>query len=320
MADINVLLVGTGALGSIYAWRLQEGGVRVTCVCRSNYAAVERSGFRIKSDMYGNGTYRPTHVVPTVEAAIGTEFDFIIFCTKALPNLSDNSDIISSAVGPRTIILLIQNGIGIEEPFHARYPHTPIVSVISYIDVSQPEPGIIEHGSISSLLMGIYGNHNDSTKHRLDALSKVWNSQGALCKVVNDIQPFRWLKLVWNASFNTVSVVSGGNNTREMLDNPQCKELLRNIMREVYCIGEAVTGAPLPERMGISGPDGFIDETDKRDVAVEPSMLMDYRARRPMEHDVILNRPLQVARQLGIHAPYMEAVYAMLVMVEKTNV
>ncbi|KAJ2242494.1 hypothetical protein GGH97_003900 [Coemansia sp. RSA 475] len=71
--------------------------------------------------------------------------------------------------------------------------------------------------------------------------------------------------------------------------------------------------------MGISGPDGFIEETDKRDVAVVPSMLMDYRARRPMEHDVILGRPLQVARQMGISAPYMEAVYAMLVMVEKTN-
>ncbi|KAJ2503165.1 hypothetical protein GGH96_000414 [Coemansia sp. RSA 1972] len=319
MTDISVLLVGTGALGSIYAWRLQEGGIRVTCVCRSNYQAVKNTGFRITSDKYGNHTYMPTRVVQSVDEAADMEYDFIIFCTKALPNLSDNSDIIASAVGPRTVILLIQNGIGIEQPFAKRYPNTSVVSVISYIDVSQPEPGVIEHGSISSLLMGIYGQPNDSVRERLDVLSNVWNEQGALCTVVDDVQPYRWLKLVWNASFNTVSVVSGGNNTREMLDNPQCKELLRNVMREVYAIGEAATGKPLPERMGICGPDGFIEETDKRDVAVVPSMLMDYRAHRPMEHDVILNRPLQVARQMGIRAPYMEAVYAMLVMVEKIN-
>ncbi|KAJ1763132.1 hypothetical protein LPJ77_002541 [Coemansia sp. RSA 2523] len=319
MPDINVLLVGTGALGSIYAWRLQEGGIHVTCVCRSNYTAVKSSGFRITSDKYGNHTYMPTRVVQSVDEAADTEYDFIIVCTKALPNISDNSHIIAPAIGPRTIILLIQNGIGIEQPFAERYPRTPIASVISYIDVSQPESGTIEHGTISSLLMGIYSNPDDLVRQRLDALSSVWNEQGALCKVVDDVQPYRWLKLVWNASFNTVSVVSGGNNTREMLDNPQCKELLRNIMREVYAIGEAATGKPLPERMGISGPDGFIEETDKRDVAVVPSMLMDYRARRPMEHDVILGRPLQVARQMGISAPYMEAVYAMLVMVEKTN-
>ncbi|KAJ2351865.1 hypothetical protein GGF43_003909, partial [Coemansia sp. RSA 2618] len=300
-----------------------EGGIHVTCVCRSNFSAVERDGFRIKSDAYGESTYRPSRVVASVEAAVadGTTFDYIIFCTKALPNLSDNSSIIAPAVGPSTVILLIQNGIGIEEPFAARYPQTHIVSVIAYIDVSQPTPGAIQHGKVSALMMGLHSTHGNSeaVAGGLGQLSQVWNDQGVMCVVVDEIQPLRWLKLVWNASFNTVSVVSGGNNTRVMLDDPLCKDLIRNIMEEVYRIGEAATGAPLPTRMGMDGPDAFINETDTRDVAVEPSMLMDFLARRPMEHDVILRRPLEVARRLGVSAPHMEAVYAMLVMVEKTN-
>ncbi|KAJ2790371.1 hypothetical protein H4R20_007024, partial [Coemansia guatemalensis] len=151
----------------------------------------------------------------------------------------------------------------------------------------------------------------------LQRLSAIWNENGAMCMVVEKIQRFRWLKLVWNASFNTVSVVSGGNNTQQMLNDPHCRELIRNLMAEVYKIGEAATGEPLPVLLGVDGPDAFIASTEAIKTPVGPSMLMDFRARRPMEHEVILKRPLDVAKRLGIHAPYMEAVYALLVMVEK---
>ncbi|KAI9479710.1 hypothetical protein LPJ78_002946 [Coemansia sp. RSA 989] len=320
----NVLLVGAGALGSIYAWRLQEGGVHVTCVCRSNYSTVQSQGFSISSEAYGQHTYHPSRVVTSVDEAVadGKVYDFIIFCTKALPNLSDNSHIIAPAVSQNTIIMLIQNGIGIEEPFAERYPETPLVSVIAYIDVSQPQSGSIEHGNVSALVMGLHNpaQATADVQDRVERLSNAWNQNGVMCMVVEHIQSFRWLKLVWNASFNTVSVVSGGNNTREMLADPRCKQLIRSIMEEVYAIGEAATGAPLPVIQGKDSPDAFIEDTENRQVPVEPSMLMDFRAKRPMEHDVILRRPLEVARKLGINAPYMEAVYAMLVMVEKTLV
>ncbi|KAJ2449456.1 hypothetical protein EV183_004881 [Coemansia sp. RSA 2336] len=318
----NVLLVGAGALGSIYAWRLQEGGVHVTCVCRSNYSTVQSQGFSIGSEAYGQHTYRPSRVVSSVDEAVanGEVYDFIIFCTKALPNLSDNSHIIAPAVSQSTIVMLIQNGIGIEEPFVERYPETPLVSVIAYIDVSQPQSGTIEHGNFSILVMGLHNpaKATPDVQDRVEKLNSVWNQNGVMCMMVEHIQAFRWLKLVWNASFNTVSVVSGGNNTREMLADPHCKQLIRNIMEEVYAIGEAATGAPLPVLQGKDSPDAFIEDTENRQVPVEPSMLMDFRAKRPMEHDVILRRPLEVARKLGISAPYMEAVYAMLVMVEKS--
>ncbi|KAJ2310697.1 hypothetical protein IWW52_005344 [Coemansia sp. RSA 2704] len=319
MADMNVLVVGTGALGSIYAWRLQEGGARVTCVCRSNFATVQQDGFQINSGTYGQHTYRPTRVVSSVADAVadGTSFDYILVCTKALPNLGDNSEVIGPAVGARTVIVLIQNGIDIEEPFHARYPDAPLVSAIAYIDVSQPRAGAIEHGGVAALIMGAFANVDSDAAARVSQLSDAWAAQGVMSSVTDQVQAFRWLKLVWNASFNSVSVVSGGNNTKQMLGDKGCRGLIRNIMLEVYRIGEAATGGPLPVLMGKDSADAFIEDTDGRD-AVEPSMLMDFRARRPMEHDVILRRPLDVARRLGVSAPYMEAVYAMLVMVEKT--
>ncbi|KAJ2000111.1 hypothetical protein GGI04_004284 [Coemansia thaxteri] len=322
----RVLLFGAGALGSVFAWRLQASGrAEVTVVCRSNYEAVKQDGFRISSTMFGDHVYRPSRVARTVAEAVqdGTVFDFVIVSTKALPNIHDNSDMIAAAVGPQTAVLLIQNGIGIEDPFHVRLPRTPIVSVVAYIDTSQPANGVIEHGDNAMLFMGLHhaggspAADDSSAKERLLMLSQMWNDGGVQCSVVDNIQAFRWLKLVWNASFNTVAVASGGNDVAEVLRDPGCTRLVRRIMEEVYRVGEAATGAPLPERGGVDGPDALIAWTARYPGVVAPSMLMDFRAGRPLEHAVILGQPIQVARSLGIDVPCMETVHALLVMTEK---
>ncbi|KAJ1887161.1 hypothetical protein LPJ81_006573 [Coemansia sp. IMI 209127] len=322
---INVLLLGAGALGSMFTWRLQvSGAVQVTAVCRSNYQTVKDAGFRIESHEFGTHTYRPDKVVRTVEEAVaqGETYDFILVCTKALPNMGDNSGMIAPAVvESKTIIILIQNGIGIEDPFYARYPGNPVVSAVAHIDVSQPEGGAIRHGGLIGISMGLFqptAYDADAATKALQALAALWNEGGAPCAVVDNIQALRWLKLVWNASFNTVAVVSGGNDTRKMLDNAECKALIRNLMTDVYRLGEAVIGGPLPTRRGMKCPDDFINDTDSRPHTVLPSMLMDFWAKRPMEHDVILGRPVKIARERGIPVPYLESVYALLVMVEKS--
>ncbi|KAJ1722133.1 hypothetical protein LPJ53_003430 [Coemansia erecta] len=309
-SPIKVLVVGTGALGSVYAWRLQTSGqTEITAVCRSNYDVVSTKGFEIQSKLFGTHTFKPSKVVRTVDEATET-YDYILICTKALPNLSDNSSIITSAVrSPTTAIVLIQNGIGIEDPFVARFPDNPVISVVAYIDASQPANGLIEHGTNVGLVMGA---------HPLSArLAQIWNATGVKCLVSDKIQAFRWLKLVWNASFNTISVVSGGNDTRKMLEDPGCRKLIRDTMGEVYRLGEAAVGEKLPAFMGIEGPDMYLAYTEREDSTVWPSMLMDFKAGRPMEHAVILGRPLEIARELGVDVPRLEAIHALLVMVEK---
>ncbi|KAJ1837944.1 hypothetical protein LPJ73_007233, partial [Coemansia sp. RSA 2703] len=250
-SPIKVLVVGTGALGSVYAWRLQASEqVEITAVCRSNYDIVSTKGFEIQSKLFGTHTFKPTKVVRTVDEATET-YDYILICTKALPNLSDNSSLITSAVrSPDTAIVLIQNGIGIEDPFVARFPSNPVISVVAYIDASQPENGLIEHGTNIKLIMGA---HPAS-----DRLAQIWNTMGVQCIVTDKIQAFRWLKLVWNASFNTISVVSGGNDTRKMLEDAACRKLIRDVMGEVYRLGEAAVGEKLPVLMGIEGPDMYL--------------------------------------------------------------
>ena len=60
----RVLIVGTGGVGTMSAYALQQGGkAEVTAVIRSNYEAVLKNGISIDSVQYGEGIkgWRPTH-------------------------------------------------------------------------------------------------------------------------------------------------------------------------------------------------------------------------------------------------------------------
>ncbi len=59
----NVLLVGSGGVGTMAAYNLEVGGLAtVTAVLRSNYDAVLKNGFTITSLDHGNvKAWKPTN-------------------------------------------------------------------------------------------------------------------------------------------------------------------------------------------------------------------------------------------------------------------
>ena len=109
----KILLHGSGAIGTIYVYLLHKAGFDVTAVCRSNYAAAKKDGFHIDSDRYGKGLhFRPKVVQSPAEAAKEGPFDIVMVATKTLSD-AETSEAIEPAVTRRTLIALLQNGIGI---------------------------------------------------------------------------------------------------------------------------------------------------------------------------------------------------------------
>ena len=70
----EVLLIGMGGVGVLYAFILQNGGANVTAVCRSNYEAVRDRG--IPTACFSNATDRLEDDL--AEAGIGDAFGTIV--------------------------------------------------------------------------------------------------------------------------------------------------------------------------------------------------------------------------------------------------
>lgn len=125
---VDVLLYGLGAIGSFYAFILsQNPRVRLSVCARSNYEAVKENGVTIRSENHGGEfNFRPVKVLRSPEEAQQT-YDYVVCVHKAV-----NTDAVLKQLAPvvhdNSTIALMQNGVGIEDPFRKAFPKCTIVS------------------------------------------------------------------------------------------------------------------------------------------------------------------------------------------------
>ncbi|KAJ1918816.1 hypothetical protein H4219_002355 [Mycoemilia scoparia] len=322
---MKVLFVGGGAVAGLYGWRMQLAGILTGVVCRSNYPKVRDSGYRIESKRWGNDVFRPDRVFSSIEEAArdGHSYDYVVVSTKALPGLTSPADTIEPLIKTNdTSIVIMQNGIGVEDPFVSRFVNNPIISTVSFVDVKQPEHGFISHGVNSNLIIGLCTGPEskvaaDLAASALDKLNTAWGKADVPCIKAEDIQSYRWHKVVWNASFNPMSVISGGCTKNTMVAHPYFRKLILDVMEEVWDAAGKVCGRSFPPSGVFESAKAMFDHTVNAPTDVHPSMLLDYINNRPMEHEVILKNTISKAKACGASVPRLETIYGHILMLEQ---
>jgi 2-dehydropantoate 2-reductase len=301
---MNILIVGAGAVGALFGSALARQGARVAVVCRSDYDAVSRDGYDIRSPVFGDHRFRPQQVYRQV-AECREPPDYLLLTSKVLENV-DRAALIRPAVGPRTVIVLIQNGVDIEAPVAAAFPDNELLSSLAFVAVGRSAPGQVNHQSLGSLILGRYP---DGTSAAAQQLAAAFEAGKVPCKLTENVVGARWQKAVWNATFNPISILGGVLDTAAMLKTEADQEFVRRSMQEVCAVAQAA-GHPqspnLVEQM-IAGT--------KAMPAYKTSMALDYENGRPMEIEAILGNTVRAARKVGVATPNLDAIYAMAKMV-----
>ncbi len=296
----KILVIGTGAIGGLYAAKLSQAGAHVSVVCRSDYELVKNNGLQIKSH-WGDFIFKPQQVLQDAKDFEG-EADFIIVATKVLPEISI-PNLVRPILAPHTSIEIIQNGIFIEKDLAEAFPKHHLLSIIAFVAVKKEIPALVEHDSDGKLVIGEYQNSNPK---KTQEIFDLWQKSGVPCVLTNDIQYERWKKLLWNASFNPVSVLTNFD-TKQILDDSQLKDLIKKIMQEVAILAKA-QGYEISENFINS----IIEATHAREVPALTSMLLDFRANRKMEIEAILGNSLKFAKEKSITLPLMKDLYQRL--------
>lgn len=310
----RILLFGAGAIGAVYVYTFMQAGAEVTAVCRSNYDAVKKDGFYMESIRFGNVHFKPDAVRSAQEAASSGPWDFIVICSKCFPGSTPSlSSMIEPVVGPATAIVLIQNGIGIEDEIAGAYPDNPLLSCVVYLPATQIRPGVIDYGAtqketLNMLEIGTYpATAPEAHKRAAHQLCALVEAGGGVAKVFDDVQPKRWSKLIVNASLNPITALSLCNDADFIRSSPGAVELIRNVMMEVVSIAKA---------LGVQGIDEEVAETHltrhrARTVGKEPSMMVDVLNGRPFEVEAIVGNTVRLARSNGVKTPCLDVLYAL---------
>ena len=297
MKNKQVLVFGSGAIGSLFGWKLQEAGLDVSIVARSDYKETLKNGISIDS-IWGNVTFRPKNVF-NVTDTINFSPDYIIVATKALPKLEIEKQI-KPYLSAHTSIVLLQNGIQIEEKFKATYPNHSIISGLAFVCVTKTNSAYVKHIDYGRLVLGNYpkGIYAD-TKFLVESFKLV----NVPCNASDQIQVDRWKKLIWNAPFNPISVVSGGLSTLEILETPNLYNQTKAIMKEVQLLAKSC---------GVNIEDAVIEkniEDTKKMVPYKTSMLIDFEHNRPLEIDAILGNAIEIGKKNQVPTPNISDLY-----------
>jgi 2-dehydropantoate 2-reductase len=301
----NILLVGTGAVGSLYGGKLAQAGVRVTALCRSDYEVVKEKGIGITS-IWGDFRFFPEKVIRHA-GELEDQPDAVVVALKVLPDVRVG-EIIGPAVGQETAVVLIQNGVEIEGDVARAFPENEIISGLAFVCAGRTALGEVHHIDYGKLILG---NFPSGVSERTRLLAGLFKSAGVPCSVSEDIVKERWKKLVWNAPFSPLSVLGGGVDTREILGDDESAKLVREAMEEVCLVAKA---------LGHELPSSVVEKNIADSMKMKPyktSMCLDFEAGRPMEVECILGNAVRAARRASMDVPCLETLYALLRLMDK---
>lgn len=283
-------IIGVGGLGGFYGGRLALNGNDVHFLFHSDYAFVKENGLRVDSVL---GDF----ILPKVNAYSSPndmpECDVVFVCLKTTSN-SLLKEILPPLLHKDTVVILIQNGLGIEADLAKEFPQLSIAGGLAFICSSKVGPGHVSHQDYGALNIGSYSCTNTGI---LETVVSDFKNAGVKAHLV-DLNSARWKKLIWNIPYNGMTVVLNGK-TDELTTHPATRSLLREMMMEVI-IASRVVG--IKDYIADEVVDQMLEMTEKM-TPYSPSMKLDYDFHRPLEIEYIYSRPLEEARKVGVEMP-----------------
>jgi len=291
-------VIGTGAIGGYYGAKLAHAGKELHFLLRSDYEYVKQNGLQVDScdgsfHLADINVYQHTEDMP--------KCDVVLVCLKSV-----NNDKLQTLLPPllhdNTLVVLIQNGIGVEEDVQKRFPDVQLAAGLAFICSAKTEPGVVNHQCYGSINLANYSCKDEAL---MQAVVDEFRQAGIETGLV-EYNEARWKKAVWNMPFNGMTVALH-TQTDQLLKNKSTRQLIREQMMEVVSAAQHLGVKNLDETF----VNKMIETTDAM-TPYSPSMRLDYDFHRRMEIYYLYTRPLEIAREAGCPMPKLEMLEAEL--------
>lgn len=291
-------IIGTGAIGGYYGAKLARAGQEVHFLLRSDYEYVKQHGLQVDSC---DGSFHLDDVNAYQRPEDMPVCDVVLVCLKSVNN-SKLLALLPPLLHDRTLVVLIQNGIGVEEDVQKMFPDVQLAAGLAFICSAKTQPGIVSHQCYGSINLADYSCRDEAL---IQTVVDEFREAGIETGLV-EYHEARWKKAVWNMPFNGMTVALH-TQTDLLLKNKSTRHLIREQMMEVVTTARHLGVKNIDE----SFVDKMIEMTDAM-IPYSPSMRLDYDFHRSMEIYYIYSRPLEIAREAGCRMSKLEMLEAEL--------
>ena len=288
-------------MGSVYAALLTDAGNEVWAIDRwqEHVDAINANGLRVE----GASGDRTVRLHASTNAADAGICELVIVATKAL-DVEAAAESLRPLLGPDTVVLPIQNGLGGPDRIAAVVGEEPvIIGVTGGFGASMRGPGHAHHNGWELVRLG--ERHGPATD-RVRAVAQVWEDAGFRVAVFDDVDQLVWEKLLCNSTFSGTCTVLEWT-IGEVLADPHAWSIASGCASEVFAVAQA-KGIHLD----FDDPVAYARAFGETIPGARPSMLLDLLACRQCEIDVINGAIGPAARSVGLEAPINETVSALV--------
>ncbi len=304
---MKIAIVGTGAMGSVYAGLFASAGHEVWAIdaWREHVQAMRDKGLRLE----GASGDRTVKVNATTDTKDAGPCDLVILATKAMHVANAASSIRdSSLLRKDTPVLSIQNGLGGPDTAASVLGKEKVmVGVVGGFGASMRAPGHAHHNGMELVRLGEYGGMSGGgITPRLKKVEEAWKSAGFRVKLFDDIDQLVWEKLLCNCAYSGPCGITE-RTVGEVMNDPDLSKI------SAACATEGFEVAKKKKvKLGFDDPVAYVRDFGSKIPKARPSVLLDLLSKRKSEIDVINGSIPRVAKELGMAAPVNEAITALV--------
>jgi 2-dehydropantoate 2-reductase len=315
---MRVCIYGAGAVGGHVAARLLAArSADVSVVARgAALSAMRERGLTLRFN--GKEEIRAAVPVATDDPATLPSQDYVVVTLKA-PALPGVAETIARLLKPDGCAVFLNNGIpwwwqqGLGEPGPlplldpqgALWTHlrTRTLGCVVYSPNEPVEPGVIVHRGANRWVMG---EPDNSVSARLERIVKLFDAAGLSAEASTNVRREVWLKLVRNASNNTLSALIR-RPLAEASGDADLRRVAAGLITETMDVGVAL-GYDIRSQIDVQ------EMTARTELKGGPrtSMLQDVLQGRAMEVEALLGQTHAFARERGVAVPTIDVILPLL--------
>ena len=281
-----------GAIGGFYGAKLAHAGKEVHFLSHSDYQYVKERGLQVDSC---DGSFHLPQINAYGAASDMPKCDVVLIGLKTVNNHL-LPELLPPLLKEDTLVVLIQNGIGVEEDVQKLFPEVQLAAGLAFICSAKTEPGRVNHQCYGYINIG---NYSCKQQEKIDEVVDDFRKAGVDANEVEYLEA-RWKKAVWNMPFNGMTVALN-TQTDILLQHPSTLQLIKDQMMEVIEAAQACGMKNIDETFAEKMIYNTVHMTP-----YSPSMKLDFDFKRPMEINYIYTRPIEKAREAGYQMRKLE--------------
>ena len=320
MENQSILIVGTGALATLFAARLTQAGHHISMLgtWQDGLNALRENGARL-IDAKGNEQSYSVHVTNSPNDCRGIKNAIVLVKSwqteRAACQLAD-------CLAEDGLAITLQNGLGNREVLK-KFLDLPLTTESTEQKQKKDSVNSVVKSSFSRIALGTTttgatslgpglvkaggeGMISIEAHPALGPMEEALKSAKFHVDIVKDVRSLLWGKLVINAAINPLTALLRVPNG-ELLKRPAARTLMRALAEEAAAVASAEK-----VKLPFENPAAAVEDVARKTATNHSSMLQDIARGAPTEIDAICGAVTQAGQSHGIPTPINEACWQLV--------